>query len=859
MPSDSVTRAFLSHSSRDKEAVEAVALALGRQYCVYDKFAFETGDDFRTAIRTGLAASKVFVLFFSRHSRDSVWVGFEAREAELQSLGDYTSRALVYLIDSAVGIEDLPEWLRRSKVTREIAPSTIARDIREHIDGINRQARGTYFVGRTKEMALVQRALTPIGAPPPRVLVLSGLPGIGRKTLAAVVGKNLLSVGRTIVFKVSPGDTVRDLLLKVADLLEPYSTPERLAELKQQIVHLDAESVLPRLRADLSRAAGSGELPVLQDDGGMLDNDGHFSPDIQAILNLVEQNRELYLCLVTERRPRETVPTSPLPHVRVDPLTEDDVKVLLSSMANRIDITLTASELAVLAAAIGGFPPSAYFAVYLLEAYGVSAIVNSTRPLVSDRAMTFVRHLKELDLAPEAIAMLKALSAVGPLPLQVLGESLGLDPEQTTKILMNLMDAALVVATDRGLYAIADPVSDAVFSEFGYDPSLYSRVAARLSDALATENVEAGRMELQRVLHRAYTLSGDKTFLGKADMLVSDWVDLGKRFYFSREFALALELFAMAVEQRPDNVGIRMDHIRALIQEEYWDGARAALDDLRRKGAVKEADYLLGFLERKRNANLPAAVKAYEAALARGFRGVAIHRELALCYFNLRNFERARYHIDRAEEHRFGARNPYVVDLKVLIATSQGDEPTARSQLRILEDIDQTAFSTYRSSTVEFAFGSRESALELASEAIASISKPTFDMLAQRIKCETATGRLDLAREHLVDLDGKFARTHEDRRTCLWIQWEVAHGAWRNAMGHWERLLNKDNVVHQYLRRVVLRGLLQHDLLPDAERSQFEAEIAVLDRELERVAGELYDDLRDDASAGSTTPVDEGD
>lgn len=36
-------RAFLSHSSKDKILVEAVARKLGNKYCVYDTFSFEEG------------------------------------------------------------------------------------------------------------------------------------------------------------------------------------------------------------------------------------------------------------------------------------------------------------------------------------------------------------------------------------------------------------------------------------------------------------------------------------------------------------------------------------------------------------------------------------------------------------------------------------------------------------------------------------------------------------------------------------------------------------------------------------------------------------------------------------------------
>jgi hypothetical protein len=82
-------RAFLSHSSVDKPFVEAVARELGRQFCAFDQNEFETGDDFRNAIRRALDTSDLFVLFASKTSRERKWIEFELDEAELRKIRDY--------------------------------------------------------------------------------------------------------------------------------------------------------------------------------------------------------------------------------------------------------------------------------------------------------------------------------------------------------------------------------------------------------------------------------------------------------------------------------------------------------------------------------------------------------------------------------------------------------------------------------------------------------------------------------------------------------------------------------------------------------------------------------------------------
>ena len=61
-------KAFLSHSSIDKEFVREVANKLGRLHCVFDERSFDAGDKFEDAIRDHLDNSSVFVFFATKDS-----------------------------------------------------------------------------------------------------------------------------------------------------------------------------------------------------------------------------------------------------------------------------------------------------------------------------------------------------------------------------------------------------------------------------------------------------------------------------------------------------------------------------------------------------------------------------------------------------------------------------------------------------------------------------------------------------------------------------------------------------------------------------------------------------------------------
>ena len=122
-------KAFLSHSSSDKEFVRAVATELGRQFCIIDEQTFSTGKEFKSSIEKGLNDSSLFVLFASRAALKSAWVDFELNEAWMLRLVNKLPTSLVYIIESSVTTRDLPEWLRRALVRRETSAKLVARDI----------------------------------------------------------------------------------------------------------------------------------------------------------------------------------------------------------------------------------------------------------------------------------------------------------------------------------------------------------------------------------------------------------------------------------------------------------------------------------------------------------------------------------------------------------------------------------------------------------------------------------------------------------------------------------------------------------------------------------------------------------
>ena len=74
-----VLRIFISHSSKDKPAAEALAVALRARRIDpwFEKWEISAGDDVVASVNAGLGEAGAAIIAGSRYSRDSRWVETE--------------------------------------------------------------------------------------------------------------------------------------------------------------------------------------------------------------------------------------------------------------------------------------------------------------------------------------------------------------------------------------------------------------------------------------------------------------------------------------------------------------------------------------------------------------------------------------------------------------------------------------------------------------------------------------------------------------------------------------------------------------------------------------------------------------
>ena len=387
-----------------------------------------------------------------------------------------------------------------------------------------------------------------------------------------------------------------------------------------------------------------------------------------------------------------------------------------------------------------------------------------------------------------------------------------------------------VTPDEDGRCRLAEPLVDSIHRVVGGIEYInHAKLARAIEDYIIGSDAVEKRLDLARALFRSQVLGGvggNETSV----RLASDLIRLTEDFYHQQDYANAVKYGEIAIESRPSNIHARNYYVRALVKFEQFEEAEEQITELRELGALRDAYFLEGFMERRRE-HLKVAIAAFEEAVRRGRRGVAVHRELADCYFRIGNLPKARQHIDMAQGR--DTENRYVVDLQIQIAIHQGDEETARNRLEVLKIVDNEPFYLHRLSTAEYAFGRISAAYEAAADAFSSHNRPTLAMVSQLIKCEIEIGRGDEAAEHIQYLQRRFPRVKHDIKTGLRCKWEISQRQYKNAKTLWGQLRDKSKTVHKALLRDTLRGLA-HDLaVDDPMRTDYEEELVRLDAELQ--------------------------
>lgn len=788
-------KAFLCHASLDKEYVRLVATRLGRAKIHFDELSFTPGKDFRDEIRRHLSESALFVFFASKASLQSVWCTFEIDEAQWRKLTGELEAHLAIIIDTDVTFDDLPGWLQRAKAVIQPRPSQATRDIEHALFSILPADYHKPFVGRQDLAREFSEAVSGVHAPPPGVLVVSGLDGVGRRSYLRRVCKDNLAMNLGPSFIVDDTRTLDDIYLWVLDETADVSVRTRMAAELKAFGQLERAAKAGEIAHRLHLLSSDNCIPCLVDRGGMLDHTGAYLPDFVALLDsFLMPTEERYLAFIHRRTPKTADLTfsDSLLHQVVRPLPLHDARLLLQQLLRRANVASTPAGVAEMTEYLDGYPPAAYFTSSYTQRYGFNCLLADKSMLADFKAKRFTRLVADLKCSDHEWSILSYLAAEQAVPLSAIAVAAEVSPEEAAPCVRNLIDQSLVILMDDN-YAVSPPIRDAVTRARGFPlPAKYQRIAHQLTKEFWSDPNAAPSLEIVDATLNALARSGSHEFGPYEDLVRASTVHrLAQENYYAQEWRRAQQYAERAESMDPHNQAVRAIHFKSLVQLEHWQGAEAKLAEIDKSGDFRGL-YLRGFMHRKRR-EYTKAIVAFEAALASGDTYAATRRDYADCLYRCNRLpealEQVKLVLDRDSE------NIYVLDLYIRICIEANHMDDAQILLDRLERCDiREQFIHHRRATWLARKSLWEESLAEAERACSTGRSP-FEAFAQRVDILVEMRRFDEARSRLDELAKRFGGYRSDVRWGLRAKLLMRQGKWREAKAAWDELREKTDPV----------------------------------------------------------------
>lgn len=824
-------KAFLCHSSADKAYVDIVANKLGRAKVLYDRLHFAPGQDFRSEILRHLDRASLFVFFASPKSLASTWCQFELQEAELRVLSGGIEAQLTLIIDQGVTHGDLPKWMQFTKAVLQPRPSQATRDIEGALYSLMPESFRAPFIGRSAQMREFVQVFSS-RQPAPKLLLATGLEGVGRRTYLERATKDNLSLSLGPVFLFDETKRLEDLYLwlfnETDDLTSRVEIKEELAAFSSLTLSEQVAEIVARLKI----LCHDNSIPCIVDYGGILTDEGKYSEPLSKLVgefaNLVD---DYHLAFVHQRVPitRDEPFVPRIFHQTIPPLDANEARLLLQRLLKKNGMTASGDQLKELLEYLGGYPPAIYLVAMHAKTNGLEILMADKSVLTDFQAKRFAGLIAKLDLRSEEWFVLRYLSSELVVPLSVIALAANLDVQEAAAIVRNLIEQSLVMVVN-DQYGLSSPIRYAIERVKGnLDSAAYASICERLTKEFWETEDAAPSIEVVDATLHAAARAGSVDLQPYSDLIrVSIVHRLALECYYRREWTQALAYVERAIAMDPWSKELLELHFKSLVRLERFGEARERLDQIKETGS-RNYYYLKGFFHRKQRQH-KEAVEAFQAAEALGNRSQALLRDYADSLHRLRRDEEALAKIELARRRE--PADIYILDLYIKIRLAMGDIGEADNALQELAryDVDQK-FLHHRRATVLAKKKQWNAALTEAEIAYDS-GRGTFEAHCQKIDILIELGRFDQIDAELERLNGRFGAFRRDVQLGLRCKSFVRQGDWRRAQVVWDSLADKTSELNTAVVRQILTLKAADQSISLVDRQAARDEVALLDPDL---------------------------
>ncbi|RFZ90747.1 toll/interleukin-1 receptor domain-containing protein [Mucilaginibacter conchicola] len=370
-----MAKAFLSHSSTDKNLIEKIATQLGRNNCHYDRFTFEVGNVTLEEIITALDNSDIFVLFISETALESKWVKEEITKAKKNLDRGIIDRIYPIIIDGNITYKDprIPKWIRRpynlQKLDNEVL---ILRKIKQALREVefkrnskNRELNDL-FVGRHDLSAEFERKIINIDNKKPTcVVAYNYFEGMGRRTFLknALIKTNIVNkLYEPEIIPIDSKESIEDFIYKL-NLINPdediYKKDLAIATVNEKV---EIAKNLVKTFID------NNEILFIVDEGSLILPNNKIVDWFEKLIASKEFENQICFCIISKFKPDgfQILKLGNIEVFRIPELSKTDTTTLFLQYLNTLDIQITAQDKTFFLDHLKGLPAQVIYTAQLI-------------------------------------------------------------------------------------------------------------------------------------------------------------------------------------------------------------------------------------------------------------------------------------------------------------------------------------------------------------------------------------------------------------------------------------------------------------------------------------------------------------
>lgn len=612
-----MAKAFLSHSSKDKNLVSKIAIQLGKNKCHYDSLTFEAGQKTIEEIFKGLENTDIFVLFISNDSLNSEWVQKEISKAKRLSSADVIDRIFPIIIDKTISHNDprIPDWIKKPYNIRNLDNEVlILKKIRqflresdfrkfEHLRNLN-----DLFVGRHELLRDFERKLVNIDDQKPAVIIASSFfDGIGRRTFL----KNGLIKTNTIDKWYEPTPMTMGAKESIEDFIIKLSFIKADDEaFKHNMMQEELATKIKLAQNLIKKFVDNNEILSIVDEGSIILPNHTLVDWFQEVIKADFLQNQVAILLISKFKPY--IPS--LKKIKncisfsVDELNAADTQTLFIQYLRQIDQQIKPEEIKFFLPYLKGIPSQIIYAANLIQSLGAfeaKKYVYDIEEFDELRAFSIFDYLKDDELSKQILIALSRFEIIShDLVYQIFGET-----EEVNMSIQKLFDLSLFffVSSSHEYIKLSSSLADYINrSKMQLEEQYELAIKNMTQNALSTELTLAPDSDYSAFLFNIQSMIRNNQPVPNKLLIPSFLLKSIIKEYYLWNFDTVIQLCGKILDNASkfdrqiiweSKNWLCLAYARTQ-NEKFFEEVRYFKDDIRDNETLKDFNFLMGFFYR---------------------------------------------------------------------------------------------------------------------------------------------------------------------------------------------------------------------------------------------------------------------